>query len=118
MLIGKRLKEIRIAQNISQQELADIIGVTKVSVCGYESGKRLPNLYNLMRIANALDVDPNYLLGYDVKVIAEKEVKYQMIITKEELVFISELRKNRLIYNQVIKDPKRSVKYLRHYKTN
>jgi len=118
MLIGKRLRETRIVKNISQQELANQIGVSKVSVCGYENGNRLPNLNNLLKIANVLDVTPNYLLGYDIKVIAEGEQKYQQTIAKEELLFLNELRKNRLVYNQVIKDPKRSVKYLKHYKTN
>ena len=31
MLIGKRIKDLRIANGISQQELGDKVGVTKVS---------------------------------------------------------------------------------------
>ena len=43
-MIGKRLKELRIQKGLSQQDLGDAIGVTKVSICGYENGTRLPNL--------------------------------------------------------------------------
>ena len=44
MLISKRIKEQRIKKGLSQQQLGEIIGVTKLSVCGYESGTRLPSL--------------------------------------------------------------------------
>ena len=45
MLIGKRIKELRIEKGLSQQQLGEIIGVTKVSVCGYENGSRVPTLW-------------------------------------------------------------------------
>ena len=44
MLIGKRIKELRLERKMSQQELGDMIGVTKVSICGYENGTRTPFL--------------------------------------------------------------------------
>ena len=37
-MIGKRLKELRMKRGFSQQELGTAIGVTKVSICGYENG--------------------------------------------------------------------------------
>ena len=48
-MIGKRVRELRIKKGMSQQELGNAIGVTKVSVCGYESGSRLPNLEKLVK---------------------------------------------------------------------
>ena len=47
-MIGKRLKELRMKRGFSQQELGTAIGVTKVSICGYENGTRLPTLDNLV----------------------------------------------------------------------
>ena len=44
MLIGKRIKDMRLEKGLSQQELGDLLGVTKVSVCGYENGTRTPSL--------------------------------------------------------------------------
>ena len=44
MLVGQRIKELRIEKGISQQELGDLIGVTKVSICGYENGTIIPSL--------------------------------------------------------------------------
>ena len=42
MLIGKRIKDMRLEKGMSQQELGDMIGVTKVSICGYENGNYPP----------------------------------------------------------------------------
>ncbi len=39
-VIGKRLKDLR--GDRSQQEVADAIGVSKMAISGYESGKRIP----------------------------------------------------------------------------
>ena len=103
---------------MSQTQLAKLIGVSKVSVCGYENGKRIPSLNILLKIADVFMISLDELMGRDIKIIAEGEQKYQKTIAEEELLFLNELRKNRLVYNQVIKDPKRSVKYLKHYKTN
>ena len=49
-MIGKRVRELRMKMGLSQQELGNAIGVTKVSVCGYESGTRIPNLEKLAKL--------------------------------------------------------------------
>jgi transcriptional regulator with XRE-family HTH domain len=62
-MIGKRLKELRMKRGFSQQELGTAIGVTKVSICGYENGTRLPTLDNLVKISEVLETTADYLLG-------------------------------------------------------
>lgn len=54
MIIGKRIKLLRIQKRLSQEELGNYLGVTKVSICGYEKGKRVPNADNLEKLANFL----------------------------------------------------------------
>ena len=62
-MIGKRVKDLRIKKGLSQQELGNTIGVTKVSICGYENGTRLPNLEKLVKLAEVLETTTDYLLG-------------------------------------------------------
>ena len=57
-----RLKELRIKKGLSQQQLGEIVGVTKVSVCGYENGSRVPSLETFADICIALSTTPDYLL--------------------------------------------------------
>ena len=54
---GTNIKAVRLKRGMSQQELADAIGVTKSTISKYEKGQREPK-YNVLRaIAAALGVD-------------------------------------------------------------
>lgn len=44
MIIGSKIKEKRIALGLSQDELGKRLGVSKVSICGYEKGTRTPTI--------------------------------------------------------------------------
>ena len=112
MILGSRIKSLRKAKGLTQQELADLINVTKVSVCCYEKGNRTPNLETFMDIVNALDTTPNYLLGADIKVIAENDEDYVVTLPKEDLKVINEIRKNDKLINYLREEHQRAVEYL------
>ncbi len=59
MDIGLRIKSFRTKQELTQQELADLVGITVSTVQKYESGERNPSSSNLKKIAQALDVQEN-----------------------------------------------------------
>lgn len=56
-----RLKEARTRAKMTQKQLAEIIGVAKSTVAGYESGHSEPDMEKIVKIMGALDVDANYL---------------------------------------------------------
>lgn len=60
---GDRLKSLRIAKRMSQDELARVIGVTRAAVSQYERGLREPQLETMEFLADYFNVDYNYLLG-------------------------------------------------------
>lgn len=45
--LGTRLKYIRSSRNVSQEFLANTLGIDRTTISGYESGRRLPDLYTL-----------------------------------------------------------------------
>lgn len=108
-MIGKRLKELRIQKGLSQQELGTAIGVTKVSICGYENGSRLPNLEKLVKLAEVLETTTDYLLGRELFVTDDDTKKYVGSISYNDVSFIQELRHYPNLYNKLLKDVKRSV---------
>jgi transcriptional regulator with XRE-family HTH domain len=55
-LLGARIKELRKVRNMSQEELAEMIGVEPRHMSRIEVGKSYPTLDRLERIANALNV--------------------------------------------------------------
>ena len=62
---GTNIKAVRLKRGMSQQELADAIGVTKSTISKYEKGQREPK-YNVLRgIAAALGVDWTDLVPAD-----------------------------------------------------
>lgn len=48
------IKDKRIAINMSQEELAQASGVSRVAIARYEAGARVPNIVIAARIAKAL----------------------------------------------------------------
>lgn len=57
-----RLRAIRLERGLTQQQLADAIGVTKSTMAKYDRGALEPNLTNVCRIADALNVSLDYLV--------------------------------------------------------
>ena len=58
-----RLRAARLAADLSQRELAEGIGVAQSHVSRYETGVMRPDLDVLPKLARALGVTTDYLLG-------------------------------------------------------
>lgn len=56
-------KHIREKSGLTQQQLADKLGISRSAVGMYEKGEREPNFETLELIADTFNVDMNYLLG-------------------------------------------------------
>ena len=54
---GRRLREVRQARGLSQEELAFKAGLHRTSVSSAERGQRNVGLVNVERLAQALDID-------------------------------------------------------------
>ena len=111
MIKGNRIKEARKAHNLSQQKLGDILGVSKVSICGYENGTRTPTIQNFIDLIKVLELDADYTLGRDIKVVKENDENY-ITLSNDDIQIIEELKKNIQLYNQLCEDPKRTVEFI------
>jgi transcriptional regulator with XRE-family HTH domain len=54
VVFGKRLRELRIAQDLSQYALADLCGSHKPFISELERGVKVPSLTMILRLAQAL----------------------------------------------------------------
>ena len=59
---GKRLKEARIKKDLSQGDVARILGVHRSYISGLERGRRNPSLLTVQKVAKALGVNAKELL--------------------------------------------------------
>ena len=71
MSIGENIKNLRKKAGITQQELADRIGIPFQSISQWECGKRNPKYITVIRIAEALECNPNEIF-FPVRTNADK----------------------------------------------
>lgn len=83
---GDRIKQLRIAKKLTQEELGKIINVTKVSVSGYENGNRTPDTDTLQKMADYFDVSTDFLLGREEKKspIPKNQEEFEALINDPE----------------------------------
>ena len=104
MLLAKRIKELRKEKDLTQEDLGKLINVTKVSICCYENGTRIPSLETVVALADVFEVSLDNLLGREMEVVAKKR-KTRM--SKEEVEFIKEIRKSERVFHLLTTNPKR-----------
>jgi len=62
-LFRKRLKAARELRSMSQADLAERAGLPPSAISHYETGTRRPSFTNLRRLAEAMEVTTDYLIG-------------------------------------------------------
>ena len=61
--IGKFIAELRKEKNITQEQLAEKLGVTSKSISRWENGRTMPDYTLLKDLCNELDININELLS-------------------------------------------------------
>lgn len=62
---AENLKTAREKKQISQYELAEMVGLTQTAIAYFELGTRQPNIYNGVQIAKALGTTAEILIDGD-----------------------------------------------------
>lgn len=80
----ERLKEARLKNNMTQEQIAERIGVAKSTFTGYEKGNSEPNMLTVSKIMNVLRVDANFLW--------QDEMDFPITVSYSEMEFIKQYR--------------------------
>lgn len=72
MDFGKTITKLRHEHDMTQEELADVLGITTQAVSRWETGSTMPDLSLFPAICNLFDVTSDYLLGIDLERKKEK----------------------------------------------
>lgn len=107
MFSGYRLKQLRKEHDLSQEELGQILGVSKVSVSGYEKGTRVPSMDILLTMLKLFDIPADYLLGREVDAVCENEMNMIIKLSSIDIEIIEELRSKPDLYNKIAENPQR-----------
>ena len=83
-LLGKRIKELRLSQNISQNQLAQVLDIDQRRLSAIECGINFPTR-NFVKIAKALNVELKELFNFEHLALDSKQKKEFIYSTIERL---------------------------------
>ena len=72
-MFSEKLKKARRARRLTQLELANIVGVSKATVSGWERGANFPAVATLVLVAKTLHTSTDYLLGMNQNSVINTE---------------------------------------------
>lgn len=107
MSFGNRLRQLRLENNMTQEDLSKELNVSRATVGRYENDDRFPDKDTLKNIADIFNVSTDYLLGrINMKNldIISKESIYGIYGDVEDYRNIKNKIKDKLILNDIIKE--------------
>ena len=75
MLIGEKLRRLRIARQLSQEQLAEKLQVSRQAISKWELGESMPDTENLILLSKFYGVSIDYLLLNELNISSELETK-------------------------------------------
>ena len=86
MTLGEKIKSLRTKTNITQEELAEKVGVSRQAVTKWESDMGMPDVENIKNIATLFNITVDELLDYKREILGEivLEEKYSLDGIKKE----------------------------------
>lgn len=75
LLVGKKLKQARLDKGLSQKELAELMGITRIVVSSYERGRLRITVQFLLKVCKILDKPIYYFVEEDEEVKQKYELE-------------------------------------------
>ena len=92
MNLGKTLQELRKEKNISQEEIANILNVSRQTISNWENSKSYPDIIMLIKLCDIYKISLDDLLKEDQELLnhikKEKQKKNKIIITCISIIII------------------------------
>lgn len=100
MSVGKSIRYYREQKDVSQQWLANAIGVSKMTVSNFESDKKYPNVEMVKKICEALGITLGKLMSYKEDIEIAETVFHNNKLTKaEKNAILAQVRLNVQMYH-------------------
>lgn len=97
-LFGRRIKELREQKKLTQEKLAELVGLEYQTISRIETGYYFTSFDNLNKLANALEVDLKNLFEFD-HIHSKEKLKSEIIkriekFSEKDLQFIYKIVMN------------------------
>ena len=87
MTFGEKLKKLRTDKNLTQEELAEILYVSRTAVSKWESGRGFPNIESLKAISKCFTVTVDDLLSGDELITLAEQEQIQKEMHIKDIIF-------------------------------
>ena len=87
MEVNKKIQKLRKENNLTQDQLAERLGVSKIYVARIENGKILPSVKDIKNVARILDVNVSDLTSFDDLIFIAENDNYNRLDRKTSLFF-------------------------------
>lgn len=87
--LANKIRDLRIQKNVSQENLAEKIMVSRQTIAKWEKGTVAPNTANLLSLCEYFDVKPDYFFDEEIKddeSVKESEVAAASVVESETAV--------------------------------
>ena len=112
-IFGSRLKHLRESKELTQKELATLIGTSNVMICKYETNDNaFPSYEHLIMISKVFNVSLDYLCGSEYY-LHEENSDYN---ADERLLKI--IKRSKTLSSFILEDPRTNVSLLENYIKN
>ncbi|WP_306485470.1 helix-turn-helix domain-containing protein [Anaerococcus sp.] len=86
MLIGDKLKEARLKKNMTQEEVAEKIFVSRQSISNWENNKTYPDIGNVIALSDLYDVSLDELLKGSDNFMKHLEESTDLVKSNKKLI--------------------------------
>ncbi|MCI9566271.1 MAG: helix-turn-helix transcriptional regulator [Eubacterium sp.] len=89
--IGKRIRSVRMMNNLTQDNLGDMLGITGQAIQKMEAGENMITVNSLMILCEKLDVTPDYILFDKPKTERDVELSFETLEGNQKLQLLFRL---------------------------
>lgn len=86
MTLGEKIRKLRKAKDISQEQLAEILEVHITNIGRYETNKQLPSADTIRKLAEYFDITSDYLLFDEPKNVSTTKIKDRELLNQFEKI--------------------------------
>ena len=87
MEISKCIKDARQNNNISQESLAEQLGVSRQTISSWENGKSYPDLVSIIKMSDIFNISLDKMLKEDKKLVNNMQEKMDTVKSNKSIVF-------------------------------
>ncbi len=107
-MLGDRLRAIRKEYGLTQQNIADVLGVDRTTYTVYEGGSITPSPATLVKLSQIYNVTVGYLIGVEenhpeLRKIPEEKQR-EKLLSSDPISLLKKEEKELLLYFRVLSD--------------